>query len=159
MNEQPKSPNSAGMGEAATGPAREQLAGGPEADQTAADAPARQEAAPEPGASAAPAGGGPSASGGQGSGTLSADDVVAAIAAVPGPSGPTGHVPTPTTAGDVDVIEPEWVDKAEEVVRKHQGDPYGEEEAIEDLQEDYLQKRYGFNVADPKGDSSKPETK
>ena len=159
MNEQPKSPNSAGMGEAAAGPAREQLAGASEADHTAAETPAHQEAAPAPGASAAPADGGQAAGGSQASGTLSPDDVAAAIAAVPGPTGPTGHVPTPTTAGDVDVIEPEWVDKAEEVVRQHQGDPYGEEEAIEDLQGDYLQKRYGFNVADPKGDSSKPETK
>jgi hypothetical protein len=49
----------------------------------------------------------------------------------------------------VDVIEPEWVSKAEEAVRTHQGDPYGEEEAVEDLQEDYLQKRYGFSVQDP----------
>jgi hypothetical protein len=52
-------------------------------------------------------------------------------------------------AGDVDVIEPEWVEKAEQVVRAHHGDPYGEEEAVEELQEDYLEKRYGFKVADP----------
>jgi hypothetical protein len=83
---------------------------------------------------------------------LSATDVAAAIAAVPAPA---GAMPTPTAAGDVDVIEPEWVDKAEEVVKAHQGDPYGEEEAIEDLQKDYLSKRYGHNVADP--DNSKPE--
>jgi hypothetical protein len=58
----------------------------------------------------------------------------------------------------VDVIEPEWVDKAEEVVRAHHGDPYGEEEAVEVLQEDYLQKRYGISVADPnKPDAGKPK--
>jgi hypothetical protein len=62
---------------------------------------------------------------------------------------------TPAAAGDVDVIEPEWVDRAENVVRAHQGDPYGEEEAIEELQEEYLQKRYGFTVADPNGGNSK----
>jgi hypothetical protein len=60
-------------------------------------------------------------------------------------------------AGDVDVIEPEWVDKAEEVVKATQGDPYGEEEAVEHLQEDYLKKRYGYTVADPNGDGNKSE--
>jgi hypothetical protein len=55
------------------------------------------------------------------------------------------------------VIEPEWVDRAEQVVQAHQGDPYGEEEAIEDLQQEYLKKRYGYTVADPNSDSSKPE--
>jgi hypothetical protein len=60
-------------------------------------------------------------------------------------------------AGDVDVIEPEWVNKAEQVVAQHQGDPYGEEEAIEDLQRDYLQKRYGHTVGDPNAEAGKPK--
>jgi hypothetical protein len=90
---------------------------------------------------------------------MSPDDVAAAIAAVPGPSGPTGTVPTPTVAGDVDVIEPEWVDKAESEVRKHAGDPYGEEEAVEHLQEEYLEKRYGYKVSDPNPSKSKSEGK
>jgi hypothetical protein len=86
---------------------------------------------------------------------LTTDDVVAAIAAVPGPPTPVpAGMQTPGSAEDVDVIEPEWVAKAEEVVAKHQGDPYGEEEAIEDLQQDYLQKRYGHNVADPNSDKT-----
>ncbi|MDB5178884.1 MAG: hypothetical protein JWN01_827 [Patescibacteria group bacterium] len=82
---------------------------------------------------------------------LSRDDVLAAIAAAPGPSVPS--VPTvaaiPGSADDVDVIEPGWVDAAEHVIAQHQGDPYGEEEAIEDLNRDYLEKRYGYHVADP----------
>lgn len=53
----------------------------------------------------------------------------------------------PVTAADVDVIEKEWVDKAEEVIAKNAGDPHAEEEAIEDLQIDYLKKRYGKDVA------------
>jgi hypothetical protein len=74
----------------------------------------------------------------------------------------TGNAATPTNsspavAADVDVIEPEWVDKAEQVVQAHRGDPYGEEEAIEQLQEDYLKKRYGINVADPNPGGSKPK--
>jgi len=149
MNEQSMSPNSAGGGEAAAGPRPEHLAGvAPE--QTGPSAP---EMAPAPGSSPASA----PAVQSQQSSKMTPDDVVKVIAAVPGPSGPIGAVPTPTMAGDVDVIEPEWVDKAEEVVRAHQGDPYGEEEAVEQLQEDYLHKRYGYTVADPNMDSNKPE--
>jgi hypothetical protein len=69
---------------------------------------------------------------------------------------PNPVVGSPAIAGDVDVIETEWVDKAEQVIAAHQGDPYGEEEAIEKLQEDYLQKRYGMNVADPNSPGPKP---
>jgi len=71
-------------------------------------------------------------------------------------SGGTG-VAGPALAADVDVIEPEWVEKAEQTVRSHYGDPYAEEEAVEDLQVDYLKKRYGYNVADANGEQNKPE--
>jgi hypothetical protein len=116
----------------------------------APERPAAPEVQPSPGASAQPAPAAP---------VLTAADVAAAIAAVPGPAAPVpgATTSTPATASDVDVIEPEWVNKAEEVVTHHQGDPYGEEEAVEDLQRDYLQKRYGHTVGDPKGDNSKPE--
>ena len=155
MNEQPKSPNSAGAGEIPTGAMPDRMPAGPEQSNRHETAPA-MEAGPTIGASPAPsAQAQPAAS--QPTAKLSRDDVSAVIAAVPGPNGPSGAVPTPTMASDVDVIEPEWVDKAEEVVRAHQGDPYGEEEAIEDLQQDYLQKRYGYKVSDPNGDNSKPE--
>lgn len=90
---------------------------------------------------------------------LSAADVAAAIAATPAVGAPPLVHPsgTPLVAGDVDVIEPEWVDKAEAVVKENQGDPYAEEEAIEKLQEDYLQKRYGINVAGPDAGDTKPK--
>lgn len=52
----------------------------------------------------------------------------------------------PSLAGDVDVIEKEWVDKAEQIIQKFGTDPFHQEEAIEDLQIDYLKKRYGKNV-------------
>jgi len=92
---------------------------------------------------------------------LSRDDVAAVIAAMPGPaqpapaSAPVGSMPVPEVAADVDIIEPEWVAKAEDVVARHSGDPYGEEEAVESLQEDYLKKRYGYDVGHPNG--NKPE--
>lgn len=55
----------------------------------------------------------------------------------------------PAIADDVDVIEKEWVDKAKEVIREHQDDPWSEEEAVEDLQIDYLKKRYGKDLDKP----------
>lgn len=88
---------------------------------------------------------------------LTAADVAAVIAATPTVGTSTPQTPTPLVAGDVDVIEPEWVDKAEAVIREHHDDPYAEEEAIEKLQEDYLQKRYGITVADPNADDTKPK--
>lgn len=53
---------------------------------------------------------------------------------------------TPATADDVDVIEKEWVEAAEKVVHEHSDDPHAEEEAFEDLQVDYLKKRYGKDI-------------
>lgn len=55
----------------------------------------------------------------------------------------------PALAGDVDVIEKEWVDQAEKVVEQTKDDPYIQEEAVESLQQDYLKKRYGRDVAKP----------
>ncbi|MBW3538072.1 hypothetical protein KY386_01100 [Candidatus Parcubacteria bacterium] len=71
-----------------------------------------------------------------------------APAAVPPP---TPAVPTPPAAGpaiadDVDVIEKEWVEAAESIVKNTAGDPYLEEEAVENLQIDYLKKRYGKEI-------------
>lgn len=116
----------------------EQVAPGPEAAPGGPGGPANGSAAPTP------------------QPKLTAADVAAAIAAVPfpGPAPATAGTPVPGTAADQDLIEPEWVAKAEEVVAQHAGDPYGEEEAVEDLQQDYLQKRYGMKVADP--DQQKP---
>lgn len=69
--------------------------------------------------------------------------------AIPGqPYTPPG-LPTivgPAIADDVDVIEKEWVDKADRIVEVTSQDPYVEEEAIEDLQVDYLKKRYGKEI-------------
>ena len=57
--------------------------------------------------------------------------------------------PTPSVAGDVDVIEKEWVDQADKIIDQTKGDPYVEEEAEESLQQDYLKKRYGHDVKKP----------
>lgn len=50
---------------------------------------------------------------------------------------------TPLTAGDDDLIEKEWVDKAKQVLAKTKDDPYEREQQISRLQVEYLRKRYG----------------
>lgn len=113
---------------------------------------ASPETVPTPGGGAAPASGSVPTPAPK----LTSADVAAALAATSVPGTPAA-LPTPLVAGDVDVIEPEWVEKAEQVVQAHAGDPYTEEEAIEELQQDYLQKRYGINVVDPNADDTKPK--
>ncbi len=54
--------------------------------------------------------------------------------------------PAPLTAEDVDVIEPEWVKKAEKAVADHRNDPRAEESAVEAVQIEYLKKRYNIDV-------------
>ncbi len=66
-----------------------------------------------------------------------------AQAPVTPPSADPAAVTGPAIADDVDVIEKEWVDKAQDVIAKTKDDPYQEEEQIEGLQMDYLKKRYG----------------
>jgi len=78
---------------------------------------------------------------------LTADDVAKAIAAAPMPKAPV--VATPQIAADQDVVEPEWVDAAEQVITQTAGNPHAEEEAVENLQIDYLKKRYGHEVKKP----------
>lgn len=50
---------------------------------------------------------------------------------------------TPMVAGDDDVIEKEWVDRAKKIIAETRDDPYGREKAVSELQTDYLRKRYG----------------
>lgn len=80
---------------------------------------------------------------------LTAADVTAAMAAVSKPAVDPVTAGMPEVAADQDAIEPEWVEKAEQVVTATAGNPYEEEEGIEALQIDYLKKRYGFEVKKP----------
>lgn len=50
---------------------------------------------------------------------------------------------TPSEAADEDLIEREWVEKAKKVVAATRDDPYAQDQAVGQLQADYLQKRYG----------------
>lgn len=62
------------------------------------------------------------------------------------PATPTVASQSPQIADDVDVIEKEWVDAAEQIVKDTRDDPFRQEEAVENLQIDYLKKRYGKDV-------------
>lgn len=63
---------------------------------------------------------------------------------VPDPVVPVS-VPTlgPVTANDDDVIEKEWVDKAKQILSETKDDPHQRSNRVNELQKDYLKKRYG----------------
>ena len=75
---------------------------------------------------------------------LTAADVAAAIAAAPMPTAPV--IPVPQVALDQDSIEPEWIDAVDKTIEQTAGNPYAEEEAVENLQIDYMKKRYGKDI-------------
>lgn len=50
---------------------------------------------------------------------------------------------TPLVAADEDLIEKEWVDKAKEIIQQTMDDPHARTQKVNELQRDYLQKRYG----------------
>jgi hypothetical protein len=52
----------------------------------------------------------------------------------------------PAVAGDDELIEKEWVDKAKKIVIQTKDDPYQQEKEVSKLQADYLKKRYGKEV-------------
>lgn len=52
----------------------------------------------------------------------------------------------PDVAADEDRIEREWVDKAKKIIADTHGDPYKREQAIGQLQREYLLKRYGKEI-------------
>lgn len=80
-----------------------------------------------------------------------AASAAAAVAATPvAPVIPVAQDPpaTPTTAtplvaADEDLIEKEWVDKAKEIIQQTKDDPHARTQKVNELQRDYLQKRYG----------------
>jgi hypothetical protein len=48
----------------------------------------------------------------------------------------------PVVAADEDVIEKEWVDKAKKIILETKDDPFGRTTRVNELQRDYLKKRY-----------------
>lgn len=53
------------------------------------------------------------------------------------------------TADDSDVIEKEWVDQAESIINQTKTDPHAEEDQLDELERDYLKKRFGRDVPTP----------
>jgi hypothetical protein len=49
----------------------------------------------------------------------------------------------PDVAADEDLIEKEWVDSAKKIIASTKDDPHAREQQVNQLQVDYLQKRYG----------------
>jgi hypothetical protein len=56
---------------------------------------------------------------------------------------------TPLVAGDDDLIEKEWVDKAKQIIEQTKDDPYRREQEVSRLQAEYLKKRYGKELNTP----------
>jgi hypothetical protein len=52
----------------------------------------------------------------------------------------------PLTAKDDDLIEREWIRKAQDIVRLTRSDPKQQQTKVTELQADYLSKRYGKNL-------------
>lgn len=67
---------------------------------------------------------------------------------------PAAQAPTQTVseddlpAEDVDVIEKEWVDRAENIIKTTANDPFVEEQQEESLSKEYLKKRFNVDVDD-----------
>jgi hypothetical protein len=68
------------------------------------------------------------------------------VPATPATVAPIADDTNPASAGDEDLIEKEWVEKAKKVVESTKHDPYLQGKEVSKLQADYLQKRYGKTV-------------
>lgn len=49
-------------------------------------------------------------------------------------------------AEDTNLIEKQWIDKSKAIIRDTKDDPYRREEAVSELQREYLRKRYGKEI-------------
>lgn len=54
--------------------------------------------------------------------------------------------PSSLAAGDEDLIEKEWVDRAKSIIAATKDDPYKREQEISKLQIEYIRKRYGRTI-------------
>ena len=57
---------------------------------------------------------------------------------------------SPSIADDADLIEKEWVEKANEIVEKTRDNPYLQNKAISEIKSDYIKKRYNKDVSKSK---------
>ncbi len=55
-------------------------------------------------------------------------------------------IDVPEVAGDIDLIEKEWVRKAKDIVMRTQGDPYTQNKQINRMKVEYIKKRYDKDI-------------
>lgn len=72
-----------------------------------------------------------------------------AVVPMPMPQPADDPAANPAIAGDDDLIEKEWVDKAKKIIAETKDDPYRREQEVNRLQADYLYKRYGRVIGSP----------
>lgn len=73
---------------------------------------------------------------------VAAQPVIPQIPVQPTPA-PSVSSNAPLVAADEDLIEKEWVDKAKEIIEQTKDDPHARTQKVNELQRDYMQKRYG----------------
>lgn len=56
------------------------------------------------------------------------------------------QIDVPEVAGDIDLIEKEWVRKAKDIVMRTQGDPYAQNKQINRMKVEYIKKRYDKDI-------------
>ncbi|OGL30790.1 hypothetical protein A3F37_04210 [Candidatus Saccharibacteria bacterium RIFCSPHIGHO2_12_FULL_41_12] len=49
-------------------------------------------------------------------------------------------------AGDVDVIEKEWIDKAKHIVEQNSSDPFEQQKMISQVKAEYIKKRFNKDI-------------
>lgn len=64
------------------------------------------------------------------------------------PAGSAATDDTPLVAGDDDLIEKEWIEKAKKIIEDTRDDPYTRERSISKLQVEYIRKRYGREIGE-----------
>ncbi len=62
------------------------------------------------------------------------------------PQPPRGKQSSPQVAGDVDLIEKEWVEKAKQIIDSTKEDPHQQQVAIGKFKADYMKKRFGKDI-------------
>lgn len=60
---------------------------------------------------------------------------------------PHVHSAGPLVADDTDLIEKEWVDRAKKIILETKDDPFARTTRVNELQRDYLKKRYNKDLA------------
>lgn len=56
------------------------------------------------------------------------------------------QIDVPDVAGDIDLIEKAWVQKAKDIVMQTQGDPYKQNKQMNLMKVDYIKKRYDKDI-------------